>query len=92
MKWRAYRAEIWFHSEFYSCGEYLLIFAKEKICSGRSCGIKDQVRCRRFRELSGLVFMNSVAYSLQAVSRLSGNQLYYLAVAIHLDGVGFILL
>jgi len=46
MKWRAYRAEIWFHSEFYSCGEYLLIFAKEKIC----CGIKDQVRCRQFRE------------------------------------------
>ena len=35
MKWRAYRAEICFHSEFSSCVEYLLIFAKEKICSGR---------------------------------------------------------
>ena len=35
MKWRAYREEICFHSEFYSCDEYLLIFAKEKICSGR---------------------------------------------------------
>ena len=31
MKWRAYRAEICFHSEFSSCSEYLLIFAKEKI-------------------------------------------------------------
>ena len=40
MKWRAYRAEIWFHSEFSSCVPCfykfgLLIFAKEKICSGR---------------------------------------------------------
>ena len=51
MKWRAYRAEICFHSEFSSCVEYLLIFAKEKIC----CGIKDQVRCRQFREKFGLV-------------------------------------
>ena len=36
MKWRAYRAEIWFHSEFSSCVPCfykfgLLIFAKEKI-------------------------------------------------------------
>ena len=49
MKWRACRVEICFHRTFSSCVEYLLIFAKEKML----CGIKDQVRCRRFRELSG---------------------------------------
>jgi len=46
MKWRAYRAEICFHSAFASCVEYLLIFAKEKRC----WGIKDPARCRRFHE------------------------------------------
>ena len=66
MKWRAYRAEICFHSAlflnirsscvpcFYKLGS--LIFAKEKnLLRARSCGIKDQVRCCQFHELSGLL-------------------------------------
>ena len=64
MKWRAYRAEICFHSGFSSCVEYLLIFAKEKI----RCGIKDQVRCRRFRELSGLGISKAVGQALRPYS------------------------